>query len=176
MSQDPPDTHAVEAKMAELWTLQTISEIADWIETNSTLIFDYYRLKINKYIDLSIREQFAIRVDNLHIASKNVVAWGATSIPSTYQPDRFGPFRTPSVVPGWDGSTVFAINSIEPYINFSDIGHLLRLYPKDGSVDENGVYQYRIKMFDDDWLGLANHIIMAKLAGDPPPSFFYTKS
>jgi hypothetical protein len=157
------DQQDVEARMADLWTLQSIEEIAEWIEANSDLIFDYYRVKINKYIDPGLKDSFSVQVQTVHIAYQlkmrlpNIYGVNSTRLEYTS---------------GWTGSTIFKISQKTHCINFGDLGHLLRIYPRDsdGSGEE---YRSYIKMLDRDWPGLGNHVVLAKLLDKPYPSLLY---
>jgi hypothetical protein len=165
-----------EKELSGLWKLTTIEEIAEWIEKNSALIFDrckfaLYSNMYSKKNALELREEFRVKLTYLKVQHSPQVS--NTHSSPVGKPRNFS--REPGMpvgYPGWSGRVEFEIYP-RCGISGSDVGRLLRMNTGTGGGSGDFRYYYDLKLFEDDWPGLCEHVVMSKLTDEPVANFLF---
>jgi hypothetical protein len=79
----------------------------------------------------------------------------------------------PTSYPGWRGRIEFEIYPHDCGIYGSDVARALGIYTGTGGGVGSGRSGYETILFADDWPGLAEHVVMAKLSDEPVIGFKY---
>jgi hypothetical protein len=163
-----------ERHMQTLWNVGSFQEMIDWVETNSTFIFERLHTPQSGEKWAKLRDEFQVKITYLsvqhgeHISNSHNAPRG--------KPTNWG--RQPGLprgYPGWGGRIEFQVLPLDNGINGSSVGRLLRLHTGTGGGISGGYYGYDVCFFEEDWPGLSkaysNLAVMAKLSDEPPPNF-----
>lgn len=169
-------------QLAALRKSNTFDDIIEWVEKNNNIIFDrVYRLgNFHRAKDVSLaRQDFFVQISYLAVTHSESVR-NTHCAPKGKRTNWFGNSDLPVGYPGWHGRIEFTVYDIG--VSGSDIGRSLLLHTGTGGgvaakFRPNVLYYgYDVKLFEDDWPGLKELVVLNKLKDNPNPSFKYGKT
>lgn len=158
-------------KLQQMWNLTSFEEIIEWVELNPEVIYDCCADSPWTYVrDRSHREKFSVQI--VHLDLYYTERLSNTHSAPVGRPTNWGrePGK-PTGYPGWGGRICFRVLPENCGISGSDVGRVLRMNTGTGGGGSKGIYGYDVNIFEEDFPGLGQQCLMAKLSDTKVPGF-----
>jgi hypothetical protein len=139
------------------------------VELNPEVIYDSLCGLIRDDVrKAALRDQFRVEITLLDV-------YHANHLSNTHSAPRGHPTNwgrepgKPTGYPGWGGRIEFRVLPESCGISGSDVGRLLRMNTGTGGGIRSGYYGYDVQIYEEDFPGLGQQCLMAKLCDERVP-------